>query len=187
MGMIRLLVALYPKKWRATFGEEFAALLEHTRLPPAWSSTWWSARESCTAQVTGGWLSSSRRCCGPGVMLYLSVHAPLTANILWAPTTPARALADHLYPPHTGAMAGVRRGHQPHAAWVTCTRERGAEGTGAVRSVPGESRPFPAAEPSLPAFPGHRTRSFAVLLVTVNGRRTSRAKARELPSRWQQL
>lgn len=29
----------------------------------------------------------------PGVMLYLSVHARLTANILWAPTTPARALA----------------------------------------------------------------------------------------------
>jgi hypothetical protein len=34
MGMIRLLVALYPKKWRAEFGEEFAALLEDTRLTP---------------------------------------------------------------------------------------------------------------------------------------------------------
>jgi hypothetical protein len=32
MGMIRLLVALYPRKWRATFGEEFMALLEDTRL-----------------------------------------------------------------------------------------------------------------------------------------------------------
>jgi hypothetical protein len=26
-------------------------------------------------------------------MVYLSVHTRLTANILWAPTTPARALA----------------------------------------------------------------------------------------------
>ena len=34
MGMIRLLVALYPRKWRASFGEEFTALLEDTRLTP---------------------------------------------------------------------------------------------------------------------------------------------------------
>lgn len=34
MGMIRLLVALYPRKWREAFGAEFAALLEDTRLTP---------------------------------------------------------------------------------------------------------------------------------------------------------
>jgi hypothetical protein len=32
--MIRLLVALYPRKWRDSFGEDFAALLEDTRLTP---------------------------------------------------------------------------------------------------------------------------------------------------------
>jgi len=34
MGMTRLLVALYPRNWRAAYGEEFAAFLEDTRLTP---------------------------------------------------------------------------------------------------------------------------------------------------------
>jgi len=32
--VIRVLLALYPKAWRRTYGEEFAALLEQTRLTP---------------------------------------------------------------------------------------------------------------------------------------------------------
>jgi hypothetical protein len=93
MGMIRLLVALYPRKWRATFGEEFVALLEDTRLTP---------RAILDVAVSAGKLrvSDQRRLTlvlasllWSGCMVYLSVHARLTANILWAPTTPARALA----------------------------------------------------------------------------------------------
>jgi len=93
MGMTRLLVALHPRKWRATFGEEFAALLEDTRLTP---------RAVVDVVVSAGKLhaASHRRLAlvlasllWSGVMEYLSVHARLTANILWAPTTPARALA----------------------------------------------------------------------------------------------
>lgn len=93
MGMIRLLVALYPRKWRATFGEEFAALLEDTRLTP---------RAVLDVAVSAGKLrvSDHRRLTlvlasllWSGCMVYLSVHAGLTANILWAPTTPARGLA----------------------------------------------------------------------------------------------
>lgn len=93
MGMIRLLVVLYPRKWRATFGEEFAALLEDTRLAP---------RAVLDVAVSAGKLRASghRRLMRvfasllwSGCMVYLSVHARLTANILWAPTTPARALA----------------------------------------------------------------------------------------------
>ncbi|HYA49810.1 MAG TPA: hypothetical protein VEG33_01430 [Streptosporangiaceae bacterium] len=91
--MIRLLVALYPRKWRATFGEEFAALLEDTRLTP---------RAVFDVVVSAGKLhaASHRRLAlvlasllWSGCMVYLSVRARLTANVLWAPTTPARALA----------------------------------------------------------------------------------------------
>jgi hypothetical protein len=92
MGMIRLLVALYPRKWRATFGEEFAALLEDTRLTPravfdvvVSAGRLHAASHQRLALVLASLLWS-------GCMEYLSVHARLTANILWAPSTPARAL-----------------------------------------------------------------------------------------------
>ncbi len=93
MGMTRLLVALYPRKWRADFGEEFAALLEDTRLTP---------RAVFDAVVSAGKLhaASHRRLAlvlaslpWSGCMEYLSVRARLTANVFWAPSTPARALA----------------------------------------------------------------------------------------------
>ncbi len=91
--MIRLLVALYPRTWRASFGEEFAALLEDTRLTP---------RAVLDVVVTAGKLHAQARrrlaivvasLLWSGWMEYLSVRARLTANILWAPATPARALA----------------------------------------------------------------------------------------------
>jgi len=94
MGMIRrLLVALYPRKWRATFGEEFAALLEDTRLTP---------RAVFDVLASAGKLhaaSHQRLTLVLAALLwsyfteYVSVRARLTANILWAPSTPARALA----------------------------------------------------------------------------------------------
>jgi hypothetical protein len=34
MDLIRMLVALHPKDWRERYGEEFAALLQDTRLTP---------------------------------------------------------------------------------------------------------------------------------------------------------
>ena len=89
MGMISLLVALYPKKWR----EEFAALLEDSRLTPG---------TVFDVVVQAGKLRAERHrrltlvlasLVWSGGMEYLSVRAGLTANILWAPTTPARALA----------------------------------------------------------------------------------------------
>jgi hypothetical protein len=93
MGMTRLLVALYPRKWRATFGEEFAALLEDTRLTPvavfdvvASAGKLHAASHRRPALVLALLLWS-------GCMVYLSVRARLTANVLWAPSTPARALA----------------------------------------------------------------------------------------------
>lgn len=91
--MIRLLVALYPKKWRAEFGQEFAALLEDTRLTPR-------AVLDVIAAAGKVHVASRRRLAlviasllWSGCMEYVSVRAGLTANIAWAPTTPARAIA----------------------------------------------------------------------------------------------
>jgi hypothetical protein len=93
MGMIGLLVALYPRKWREEFGEEFAALLEEARLTPR-------AVVDVVVQAAKLHAESHRRLTAvlasllwSGCLEYLSVRARLTANILWAPTTPARALA----------------------------------------------------------------------------------------------
>lgn len=93
MGMTGLLVALYPRKWREEFGEEFAALLEDTRLTP-------HAVADVVVQAAKLQAGSHRRLAAvlasllwSGCLEYLSVRAHLTANILWAPTTPARALA----------------------------------------------------------------------------------------------
>ncbi len=115
MGMIRLLVALYPREWRATFGEEFAALIEDTRLTP---------RAVVDVVVSAGKLrAASHRRLGlvlasllwSGVMEYLSVRARLTANVLWAPSTPAcaLALAATIGPwlAFAGAIAARRLGH----------------------------------------------------------------------------
>lgn len=52
--MIGLLVALYPRKWRAVFGEEFAALLEDTRLTPRAVSMSWFMRGSFMPEAIGG-------------------------------------------------------------------------------------------------------------------------------------
>jgi len=93
MVMIRLLMALYPAKWRAEFGDEFAALLEDTRLTPR-----------TVADVVSGagrlHVAGHRRLTlvlatlvWSGCMELLSVRAQLTANILWAPSNPERALA----------------------------------------------------------------------------------------------
>jgi hypothetical protein len=54
MGMIGLLVALYPRRWREEFGGEFAALLEQTRLTPARSPMSWPRRPSGTPKATRG-------------------------------------------------------------------------------------------------------------------------------------
>lgn len=93
MGMIRLLVVLYPRKWRARYGEEFAALLKDTRLTPG-------AVFDVVVQAGRLHAETHRRLTAVLASLLwsactvrLSVRAHLTANILWAPTSPARGLA----------------------------------------------------------------------------------------------
>lgn len=93
MGVERVLVALYPKKWRDSFGDEFMALLEETPITPLVVSdvvihaAALRVRFYRTATVVV--LLAVWSAC----LEYVSVHARLTANILWAPTSPERALA----------------------------------------------------------------------------------------------
>lgn len=90
--MIRLLLAAHPKRWRARYGEEFHALLEATPMSALVvidvlrSAARLHAREHAAALriVTAVVLSSAAE--------VLAVRAQLTDNILWAPSTPLRAL-----------------------------------------------------------------------------------------------
>jgi hypothetical protein len=93
MGVIRFLVLLYPKKWRRSFGEEFAALLEDTRLTPG--VIFDAMIQAGTLQVKvhrRATLAIASLAWSAGFE-YISVHARLTANILWAPTNLERGLA----------------------------------------------------------------------------------------------
>ncbi|MGD0699609.1 MAG: hypothetical protein ABSA02_06985 [Trebonia sp.] len=116
MGMIRLLIALYPKQWRGEFGEEFAALLEDTRLTPgavadvvAGAGKLHAERHRQLAFVIASLVWS-------GCLEFLSVRAGLTANILWAPTTPARALALVATIAPWAALAAVALAHRLRSA-----------------------------------------------------------------------
>jgi hypothetical protein len=90
VGVTRLLLALHPPGWRETYGEEFTALLEDTRLTPsvvidivihAGKLRVHDHRWILVALVWSICLE------------VLSVHAGLTVNILWSPTNPLRAIS----------------------------------------------------------------------------------------------
>ncbi len=88
-----LLLAMYPKRWRARYGDEFAALLQETPLTLAAIvdvlrhavGLRLQARPR-VAQVAGSVLATA-------AVEAMASRAGLTDNILWAPTTPLRTLA----------------------------------------------------------------------------------------------
>jgi hypothetical protein len=91
--MRRLLLALYPRRWRARYGDEFAALLEETPLTVAavvdvlrHAVVLRLQARPRVAQIAGSVLVTA-------AVETLASRAGLTDNILWAPTTPLRALA----------------------------------------------------------------------------------------------
>ena len=116
MGMIRALVALYPAKWRAEFGDEFAALLEDTRLTP---------RAVADVALQAGKLHVAAR---RRLSLFLAatlwtvgmeviaVHNHLTANIVWPPTAPARAV---VFVAAFGPWFGLAWATVARPAWLT--------------------------------------------------------------------
>jgi hypothetical protein len=93
MDLIRVLVALHPREWRERYGDEFAALLEDSRLTP-------SAVSNVVGQSAGLRLRAHQ---GPLLLItavLISVTCEVVAkrtglaqNILWLPADPLRALA----------------------------------------------------------------------------------------------
>lgn len=94
MDLIRsALVAMHPRAWRQRYGEEFRALLDDTTLTPAavvdilTSCLALQARAHPRALLVGAAALASVTC------ELAALRTGLTANILWAPTNLARALA----------------------------------------------------------------------------------------------
>ncbi|MGP7999218.1 MAG: hypothetical protein ACLPKI_18165 [Streptosporangiaceae bacterium] len=93
MDLIRVLVALHPRDWRERYGEEFAALLEDTRLTPP-------AVANVAVRGAGLRVQAHQDSVLLVTALVVSVASEiaaqltgLAANILWVPASPLRALA----------------------------------------------------------------------------------------------
>jgi hypothetical protein len=93
MDMKDLLVALHPKPWRERYGDEFRVLLDDSGLTPRAvldvlaHAAKLQVRERRTPVLVAGAIVAS------GTIEHFALRAGLTDNILWAPTTPRRALA----------------------------------------------------------------------------------------------
>lgn len=90
--MRRLLVRLYPRDWRDEFGDGFAALLEESELTPGLvidcvrgAALAQSRAHRMTAALVGAmvWLAISE---------VVALRTGLTVNVLWPPSSSARAL-----------------------------------------------------------------------------------------------
>jgi hypothetical protein len=94
MDVIRSgLLAMHPRAWRQRYGEEFRALLEDTALTPTAVA---DILKNCSLLQAR---AHSRALLVVGAVLasvageITALRTGLTANILWAPTNVARALA----------------------------------------------------------------------------------------------
>ncbi len=91
--MIRFLVALFPRAWRRTYGEEFAALLEQTRLTPRAVADVLAQAARRHASVHRFWLAVGAAVLASAAVEIFAKRTGLTANILWPPSGLARAAA----------------------------------------------------------------------------------------------
>ncbi|MFD4763972.1 hypothetical protein ACFWOJ_35600 [Streptomyces sp. NPDC058439] len=111
--MRELLVALHPKPWRERYGEEFRALLDDTDLTPrtlidviTHAATQQVRARFMLVLVTLAIVMSTS-------VTHLARQAGLTDNILWAPTTPRRALAlSATLAPWAGLLVLTHRRHR---------------------------------------------------------------------------
>ena len=116
--MIRLLLALFPKSWRSTYGEEFAALLEQTRVTPrvVLDVLTQAAKLHAIAHRT-------RFLVGAAVLVSIGIEIVarrmgLAVNVVWLPRTPAQTVALlALFAPWAALLvrASLGRSHRPPA------------------------------------------------------------------------
>ena len=90
--MIRLLLALHPRSWRARYGQEFRALLE---AEPVTAAVVLDVLRNAARQHVRAHATASQVLAALVISLaveVVAVHAGVTDNILWPPSTPLRAL-----------------------------------------------------------------------------------------------
>jgi hypothetical protein len=93
MDVRKVLLALHPRAWRREYGDEFLAFLEDTPLHPIAVADVVGNAARLHAQVRQGALRIVAALAVSVVFEIVAVKTRLTANILWAPTSPARAIA----------------------------------------------------------------------------------------------
>jgi hypothetical protein len=116
--MIRFLVRLYPKEWRRSYGDEFVVLLEETRVTAPVILDVLVQALKLHAGLHRTWLLVGAAAFMSVAVEIIALMTGLTANVLWPPTTPARAVALlALAAPWTAlAVRGGRmRSHRPPA------------------------------------------------------------------------
>lgn len=91
--MIALLLVLHPRRWRVRYGEEFRALLEATPMDAGVVLDVLRNAARLHARAHAMALRIVTALAQTSLAEVLAVRANLTDNILWAPTTPLRALA----------------------------------------------------------------------------------------------
>ena len=91
--MIGLLLALHPRSWRARYGEELRALLETAPLTPTVVGDVLRNAARQHARVHRGPLQLLAAVVLSALVEVAAVHSGVTVNILWAPTSPVRAVA----------------------------------------------------------------------------------------------
>ncbi|MCM3885512.1 hypothetical protein [Frankia sp. R82] len=91
--MRRILLALYPRKWRARYGDEFAALLQDTPLTLVAVIDVLRHAAGLRLQARPRLTQVAAWALATAAIEIVALRAGLTDNILWAPTTPLRTLA----------------------------------------------------------------------------------------------
>lgn len=91
--MIRLLVAVFPREWRRTYGEEFVALLEQTRLTPRVVLDVLAQAAKLHAGAHRTRLLFGAAALVSIGMEVLARKSGLAVNIVWVPHNPGQAVA----------------------------------------------------------------------------------------------
>ncbi|WP_322759116.1 hypothetical protein [Frankia sp. Cr2] len=91
--MRRLLLAMHPRRWRARYGEEFAALLDDTGLSVAVILDVLHHAIGLQLRARPLLVRVAAAVCTTAAIEIIAVRTGLTDNILWAPSTALRALA----------------------------------------------------------------------------------------------
>jgi hypothetical protein len=90
--MRRLLLAMHPRRWRARYGEEFAALLDDTPLTVAVVVDVLCHATGLRLRAHPQLVRVAAAVLTTAAFEIIAVRAGLTDNILWVPSTPLRAL-----------------------------------------------------------------------------------------------